>query len=162
MCRDEGEKLKKKSNEEKRVHNSITYGSYSCFVPTCKELPLWNAKQRCKQCGCVGVRISQRHRCRDYGSGHASWYRINPRNIQRLGPQQRSGTAVAVPSRSWLAIRVRVAQAAAGVKASQRGTFWSERQICTCGYWSTKTCLGTIINVGNTRIAFVGFALWPP
>ena len=36
-------------------------------------------------------------RCRDYGSGHASWYRINPRNILRLRPQQRVGTAAVRP-----------------------------------------------------------------
>jgi hypothetical protein len=36
-------------------------------------------------------------RCRDYWSGHASWYRINPRNILRLRPQQCGGTAAVRP-----------------------------------------------------------------
>jgi len=49
-------------------------------------------------CVCERERENEREnciadRCRDYGSGHASWYRINPRNILRLRPQQRGGTA---------------------------------------------------------------------
>jgi hypothetical protein len=62
--------------------------------PFYEEIPLRSVKYRCEVCGCANCTAD---RCRDYGSGHATWYRINPRNILRLRPQQCGDTEAVRP-----------------------------------------------------------------
>jgi hypothetical protein len=72
-----------------RLH-AVAHSSFPLF----EEIPSWSVKYRCKVCGCAKCTADC---CRDYGSGHATWYRINPRYILRLRPQQRGVTEAVRP-----------------------------------------------------------------